>query len=169
MNSSKNRRKPDYYMTEFGPIDRKTRSLARYFMMALFTLMAIGATAMWLRMDHGPLYDPVAGLVTIAFIDLLLIGFPAMVFFGGSGEAPLNTQDDTTTPSRLRQNRRIPRVLRTISDSCNGFTETVTIDDEQSQMLETLPTETITDKKQKTPDYSYRGEFPKRKRRGYDY
>ncbi len=152
-------------MTEFGPIDSKTRSIARYFTMGLSTLMAIGATAMWLRMDHGPLYDPVAGLVTIAFIDLLLIGFPAMVFFGSNdNNNPQNIQQD-----RLRQNQRIPRVLRTISDNGNGFTETVTIADEQSQVLESLPTETITDKKQKTPDYSYRGEYPKRKRRGYDY
>jgi len=163
--SSRRRRKNSdnqIYQTEFGPVDGRTRRFVGYLIMGIFGLMALGVTSAWFTMDHGPLYDPISGLVMIGIVDLLLLGLPAIVFFGQKEPDYAERSEYTETHS--------PSIFASVnnenaSDDSDKCQKTATT--EESMTVEEMETEPEPKQKAKTKtdaDYSYRNEWPKRKR-----
>jgi len=153
-------------VTEFGPIDRRSRNLFGY--LVLFVMFAIATGASWSILTDPNIWERTGGgfvLTVVVVLYACCIGMPAIMFFGQK-QPPRPTEHRTSRP---RSTGRRPRIERKTTESGGGFTEVVTYPEESPQTLETVVEgEPKTDKKQKTPDISYRGEYPKRKMEGYD-
>lgn len=149
-------------VTEFGPIDRRSRNLFGY--LVLFVMFAIATGASWSILTDPNIWERTGGgfvLTVVVVLYACCIGMPAIAFFGQK-QPPRRAEYRTSRP-RFRAGK--PRIGRKTTESGGGFTETVSYPEESPQTLETVVEgEPKTDKKQKALDFSYRGEYPKKKK-----
>ena len=141
-------------------------------------LMTIIAVGLGLIMTYSMLSDPNFGGIigtaadrfTVKMTFSLAVWGGIAVVLLGIWSGILESKQVPYPRTESRPPGRRPFIERTTTENGSGFTETVTYAEESPQQtLETVVEgEPKTSKKQKAPDFSYRGEFPKRKRKGYD-
>jgi len=147
-------------MTEFGPIDRRTRRWAGYLIMALMTVIAIGATSTVLSATPGPLDTPATTFVAIGMVWIFSLGIPAVVMFGQKEDGRNSLQP---LPSHNYDSSAVSE------PSCYQPSSPI-YEDIPNETVWSEPIETTVEvekhlQEERKKDYSYRGEMPKRKRR----
>jgi len=146
--------------TEFGTLDRRSRNLLGYLILIVMFAMATALSWSALTTIGGSF-----AIVVVVMLYAAFLGIPAIALFG---------EEQPKVYVKHRTARRTPPrttvVHKEIDNGGPTAHEIVAFTQDQPQISEIQVSGKPESKgKHKTPDFSYRGEMPKRKRKGYDY
>jgi hypothetical protein len=127
--------------------------------MALMTLIAIGATSAVLSATPGPLDTPATTFIAIGIVWICCLGIPAIAFFSEREPDYAECSEYTET--------RSPSIFESVNAENTSENSDKCLETEESMTVEEMETKPESKQKTKTKtdaDYSYRNEWPKRKR-----